>query len=391
MNKKVSKLRIALVTHAPFPVGNVSTMRYSSYLKAMCKAGVYSYVLIYCPTKMAAHIKKTSGIYDNIEFQYATLITWDKYNIINKVYYLCKGLINSIRYLNSKDVTTLILYGDNPLIVTFFYWIYTRITGKRFIGDRSELPTVKERNSKLRMLFYGIKQRMFDGMIIMTKQLMNFYSRYSKNSNFLFFLPMTIDPARFIGIEKMEQNTSYIAVVFGTHNRDGLLESLKAFDLYCMKGGQYDIKLIGDYENMPNKVELDAYIKASTFKERIHILGKLPNDCVPTILYNASILLTTPNTYVSGGFPTKLGEYMLSGVPVVATKVGELLDYIEPNVDMLMSNPRDYEGISNNLLVLERDASLANKLSINARNKAQKVFCANSYINTLSSFLLLKP
>ena len=58
MNKKVSKLRIALVTHAPFPVGNVSTMRYSSYLKAMCKAGVYSYVLIYCPTKMAAHIKK---------------------------------------------------------------------------------------------------------------------------------------------------------------------------------------------------------------------------------------------------------------------------------------------------------------------------------------------
>ena len=387
---KNSKLRIALVTHAPFPVGNVSTMRYSSYLKAMCNAGVYSYVLVYCPTRMANHIKKTSGIFDGIEYQYSTLITWKKYNLINKVYYLFKGLFNSIAYLNSKNITTLILYGDNPFIVTFFYWLYTRLTKKRFIGDRSELPSVQERSSKLKLFIYGIKQRMFDGMIIMTKQLMHFYSQYSDDINFLFFLPMTIDPTRFIGLKKETQKEPYIAVVFGNHNRDGLLESLKTFELYCKKGGQYALKLIGDYKNMPNKADLDAQINASMYKERIQIMGKIPNDSVPIVLINASILLTTPNFYISGGFPTKLGEYMLSGVPIVATKVGELLDYVEPNVDMLMSNPADYESISDNLLRLERDKYLSQTLSINAKYKAKNVFCANSYISSLISFLQKK-
>lgn len=77
-------------------------------------------------------------------------------------------------------------------------------------------------------------------------------------------------------------------------------------------------------------------------------------------------------------------------MPVVATKVGELLDYIEPNVDMLMNNPKDYESISNNLLVLEHDKVFAHKLSTNAKNKAEKVFCANSYIDTLTLFLSAK-
>ena len=38
--------RIAVVTHAPFPNGNVSTMRYTSYMKALAEFGVFCYVLI---------------------------------------------------------------------------------------------------------------------------------------------------------------------------------------------------------------------------------------------------------------------------------------------------------------------------------------------------------
>lgn len=383
-------LRVGLVSQAPFPIGNVSTMRYTSYMKTLIQNGIYSYVLIYCPTRMAAHIKKSSGFFKGIEFQYSTLITWKKYNLWNKGFYLSKGLFNSISYLNSKNLSTLILYGDNSFIVTFFYWLYTRVTKKRFIGDRSEYPSVNDRKSKLKMYVYGLKQRMFDGMIIMTKQLMSFYSQYSKREDFLFFLPMTIDPLRFEGLKKEIQKKPYIAVVFGTHNRDGLMESLRSYELYCKKGGKYDLQLIGDYENMPNKVALDALIKSSMYKERIHILGTLPNDSVPRVLYNASVLLTTPNSYVSGGFPTKLGEYMLSGVPIVATKVGELLDYIEQNVDMLMCEPRDYESISNCILKLEGDSLLSQTLSINAKRKAQDVFCADSYIDSFLKFIALK-
>lgn len=382
--------RVAVVTQAPFPEGNVSTMRYTSYLKSLSKSGVFTYVLVYCPTRMAAHIKERSGVHDGIKYQYVTDITWKNYNIYNKIRYLIKGLFKSISYLNENKISTVILYGDNILVVNLFYWAYSKITGKRFIGDRSELPTVQERQSKLRMWVYGIKQRMFDGMIIMTKQLMSFYSQYSTDSEFLFFLPMTIDPQRFQNAKREKQQERYIAIVFGTHNRDGLEESLKSYDMYCQKGGKYDLWLIGDYDKMPNKETLYQIIQSSDYSNKIKILGRQANQALPSILVSASILMTTPNYYVSGGFPTKLGEYMLSGVPIVATKTGELLDYIAPNEDMLMSEPGDINNISDCLLRLEQDSSLAKVLSANAKRKAEKVFCADSYLKAFQAFLMKK-
>jgi len=380
-------IRVAIVTHAPFPIGNVSTMRYTSYMKALVKSGTFCYVLIYCPTRMAAQIHESSGLFDGISYQYATDITWRKYNALNKVVYLLKGLFNSLYYLNKRDISTIILYGDNPFMVNLFFWLFCKFTGRRFIGDRSELPSLDIRKSKLKLFIYGLKQRMFDGIIVMTKQLAKFYGQYSKKKDYLFFLPMTIDPTRFNGLKKVKPKCPYIAVVFGTHNRDGLLESLKSYDLYCKKGGEYELYLIGDFNNMPNKSELDAHVKLSDYRNRIHILGSQPNDKVPFLLYNASILLTTPNFYVSGGFPTKLGEYMLSGVPIVATEAGELLDYICPNVDILMSLPGDIDDIADNLLKLEHDEALAFTLSAAAKQKALKFFCADYYINDMVKFL----
>lgn len=388
MINKNNKRRVAVVTQAPFPIGNVSTMRFTSYLKSLVSKDFFTYVLVYCPTRMASDIKESSGLFEGIYYQYATDITWKKYNLFNKIFYLIIGLFKSIVYLNQKKINTVILYGDNLFVVNLFFWFYCKITHKRYIGDRSELPTIEERNSRIKLFVYGLKQRMFDGMIIMTKELMRFYGQYSSNRDFCFFLPMTIDPARFDGLMKEPINNNYIATVFGTHNRDGLDFSILSFNKYCQKGGTFDLYLVGDYQNMPNKLELDKCIFNNSYKDRIHILGKVPNDQVSALLFNASALLTTPNYYVSGGFPTKLGEYMLSGVPIVATKVDVLLDYIEPNVDMLMCEPGNIDAISDALLCVENNPQLSKSLAYNSKKKARSLFCADSYIDQLIVFLV---
>lgn len=379
--------RIAVITQAPFPVGNVSTMRIISYLKSLVKIDIYAYVLVYCPTRMASGIQVSEGVYEGINFQYATDITWKKYNLLYKIVYLLKGLFNSLSYLKSQNISTIILYGDNLFIVNLFYWLYTRLKGIRYIGDRSELPLEKIRKSCLKLYFYGLKQKMFDGIIVMTKRLVQFYSRYSSKQDYLFMLPMTIDSERFQGVQKVYIHDHYIATVFGTHNRDGLFETIKSFEIYCKKGGSFNLRLIGDFENMPNKSSLESLINNSDYKSRIIILGKQANEVVPSILFNASVLVTTPNYYSSGGFPTKLGEYMLSGVPIVATDVGEVSNYIIPDVDMLLCKPGDIEGISSAMLMLERNSNFARKIALNAERKAKDVFCADSYINELVKFL----
>ncbi|MBR1378996.1 MAG: glycosyltransferase family 4 protein [Bacteroidaceae bacterium] len=335
---------------------------------------------------MAKDIKDPSGVYEGITYQYATDITWRKYNLYNKILYLLKGIFSSINILKKDPCDVVILYGDNLMVVNVLFRLFSKRAKVPLIGDRSELPSVKIRNSKLRSFVYSLKQRTCDGMIIMTRSLLNYYKQFYKNES-LFFLPMTVDPNRFNGLNRQEQvDTEYIAVVFGTHNRDGLLESIVSYKRYCEKGGRYSLLLIGDYCSMPNRAALEEEIERFYDKDRIRILGRQPNDKVPQYLINASILLTTPNMYISGGFPTKLGEYMLSGVPIVATEAGELLDYVTPGEDLLMCKPGDFEAISDSLLKLENDKVLSGYLSVNAKKKARSLFCADSYVNDMESF-----
>lgn len=384
-----NQIRCAVVTMAPFPGGNVSTLRYSSYLKALIRAKHYALVLIYTPTTMAVNNKKSNGIDNGIEFQYATRITWGRHkDIFTKIFFLLLGLFKSIRYIRNKRINTLILYGENLFIVNLFYKFICALFSIKFIGDRSEYPSEKIRKSNIRLWLYKKKNSFFDGMIVMTYELLNFYSNCTKKSNFTFLLPMTIDAHRFDNIEKYK-NKPYIAVVFGTHNRDGLMESIQSYLKYVIeKEGTYDLVLIGDYESMPNKLCLDSLICKSGLSSRIIIKGKVPISEVPSLLYNASCLLTTPNFYVSGGFPTKLGEYMLSGVPVVVTNAGEITYYVENLKEAFIANPGDINCIAEKLLYIECNYDISKKIAENARIKALKVFCADTYVEDFTSFLM---
>lgn len=383
----LGKIRCAVVTMAPFPKGNVSTLRYTSYLLALVKKNIYAMVLVYCPTLMAKHINSSYGIYKGIVYQYATRITWGKFNsIFVKVYYLFVGLFKSIKHLKSNEINVLILYGENSLVINLFYFFVCKFYKIRYLGDRSEYPSLLIRKSPLRSWIYKKKISLFDGLIVMTKELEDYYSLCSKCENFCFLLPMTIDVARFDNLGERHRN-KYIAVVFGVHNRDGLYETLLAFNRYTQLRGLYDLWLIGNYDSMPNKSDLDELIYKYHLQDRIKILGQMNIEKVPEILYNASCLITTPNFYISGGFPTKLGEYMLSGTPIVATSAGEIANYIIDRQEMLLAPPGDIEKIAENLCYIEQNPEVAEVMALNAYNKVRKVFSADTYIDDLLKFI----
>ena len=45
------------------------------------------------------------------------------------------------------------------------------------------------------------------------------------------------------------------------------------------------------------------------------------------------VLARPDNIQAKGGFPTKLGEYLATGNPVVVTKVGEIPNYLIDGVN----------------------------------------------------------
>ena len=157
---------VALITIAPFPHGNVSTLRYSSYLKAIAQKGIHPYVIIYAPSSMAHSQKEAKGVVNGISFQYSTRITWKHGNILEKIVFLVIGLFNSAYYLIRIKPDSIILYGDNHVLIVLWFSLIAKLLRVKFVGDRSELPTVSERKSFWKLKMYELKQHLFDGMII---------------------------------------------------------------------------------------------------------------------------------------------------------------------------------------------------------------------------------
>ena len=200
---------------------------------------------------------------------------------------------------------------------------------------------------------------------------------------------MTIDMDRFKGFHRQNVLNPYIAIVFGTHNRDGLFESIISYNKYyeLAKSKPYRLILIGNYEVLSDKDKITKYIQENNLQENIEIKGLVRADEVPQILINADCLLTTPSEYISGGFPTKLGEYMLSGVPVVLTIAGEVGDYTTNMENVLSSQPGNWDEVAANILYVQENRKESLIIAENAKLLANQVFNANNYIVDLISFI----
>jgi lipopolysaccharide heptosyltransferase II len=90
-------------------------------------------------------------------------------------------------------------------------------------------------------------------------------------------------------------------------------------------------------------------------------------------------------------------EAQASGVPVIASRIGGMVDIIEDNYSGILVNPRDYSGLADAVLRVIKDKDLQNKLSENARACVEKKFTLETmydktikvYEEALTSFKVL--
>lgn len=92
-------------------------------------------------------------------------------------------------------------------------------------------------------------------------------------------------------------------------------------------------------------------------------------DQVPQILKNAKILVSSqPNTKrAEGGFPTKLGEYMITGVPILMTDVGEIAKYVKNGENGYIVPPDNPESYAKQLSFILKNYNTALQVANNAK------------------------
>lgn len=383
-----------LIFLGPFPKGNVSTLRVMSYCKSLVKKGVNVKILIIAPTSEASVNIDRIGFYEGVEFEYLSKITWKNPNpfITTKFCYYVYGVLLSLKIIYNYKATVLLTY-HSELLSNLIYRIFCYIYRIPFIIDKTEYPVGYMKGSFLKKKLEILKLKFFDGYISITDELRLFYlDTVNVRPESFFLLPMTIDVGRFENAILNTPNNKYIAVVFGTHNRDNLFITVKSYyEYFKLSKKPFKLILIGDFETLmkshAKSKEILDFIIENKLTNNIDFKGLIPQDEVPSILANASCLLSTPSDFVSGGFPTKLGEYLLSGVPVVTTSIGEIPKYIKHYDQALLSPINDVKHIANNILYLEQNVAQGKKMALNALHAAKIVFNADTYCGDLIKFI----
>jgi len=103
--------------------------------------------------------------------------------------------------------------------------------------------------------------------------------------------------------------------------------------------------------------------------DRIKVIPGVSKAQVPEILRQGDIFVNTTNF---DNTPVSVIEAMASGCCIVTTNVGGIPYLLEDGIDALLVPPNDPDAMANAVLRVLTESGLAEKLSINARRKAEQ-------------------
>lgn len=196
---------------------------------------------------------------------------------------------------------------------------------------------------KLRLKLYNWVCKMSAGIFVISNKLHQYFIGIGVDEDHVHVINMIVDGNRFANIEK-QKTEPYICYCGTVSNfKDGIDTLLESFGMIANEFPNIKLYILGGKPYITDNKKNDAIIKKHNIEDRVYMPGAVPGNKMPQYLKNAEIVvLSRPdNIQAAYGFPTKLGEYLMTGNPVVVTRVGELNDFLEHKKSCLFAEPGD--------------------------------------------------
>ena len=151
---------------------------------------------------------------------------------------------------------------------------------------------------------------------------------------------------------------------------------IDAFDEVSKKDNGIQLILTGAAPIKTDLEEIRTKIDQVTAKDRIKFMGFLKTEDYYSLLNNCDIFCMTRinSIYANAGFPFKLGEFLAAGKAVIATKVGDVPNYLFNNVNALLINPDSVEELSEAIMLIINNPEKIRSLGPEARKTAETYF-----------------
>lgn len=320
------------------------TNRLFGHLRAFSEAGWHVEMTFLSPNPQRA---KVDIEIPNVKFNYC----WEKSSVSNKYVKALQSYAYAWKYVKGlpKGANVLLL-GMSEYFPIFLRRkdinCYFEITEHPSIGCSSGIVGKIGLRNHFRLC------NQLKHIFVISTPLRDCYIDNGISPERVTIVNMTVDPARFNGLTKAKDVERYIAYCgTASNNKDGVDELLKAFAITRKTHPSVKLYIIGATPSAKDESGNLKLIEDLGIKDSVVFTGIVPAHDMPQLLKNAEVLaLDRPDSLQArNGFATKIGEYLLTGNPVVVTSVGDFPKFLHDCVSAYLSDERNAEMFASKL------------------------------------------
>ena len=353
-------MKIIITGYFGFPNGMGATSRALAYAQGLTLCGADVQVICIKPSEPASSEAlnvQVSGIYRGISFQYSCGVTRVASSRIGAAWLYFKGLLGLICAVGKaaridERCAILAFSGDSPVLLIvsrLAVWLH----GAKLVVERNELPLVY-RKVTLKNRFIGwfnnrLGYSRLDALIVISTHLEDYFRKILGPGKSILRIPIMVEHNLWKTSQLPSEADAFTITYCGNLDHEGEVDDLlRAYKGVSQLRRPIHLLIIGGGLRLS---ELKSIAQAVNPEGLIEFTGQLPREEIVEKL-TSSHLLVLPRrggVFSSAGFPTKLGEYLATGKPVITTATGDIPLYLQDGKSAYLIQSGDVEGLRDKL------------------------------------------
>lgn len=366
---------VLIVGDFSFPYGTGASSRVFNYARGLQAAGARVKVICVEPTGRVDTLNVAArGTYRGVPFEYTygrttrpSSVAWRR---VLKLAKWPRFVAEVRRCAAAVDELDAVLVYSRSLPWIALSFLCCRRLGATLLHEDCELPFVWKTDTPrmhlTRRLYHRVAFKAFDGCLVISTYLDDYCRRYLRRGAGTLLVPILVDVADVSPDGPGESETSGPmksasdatapaagataatatggSVLFaGSLDHPEVDDLLAAFAVAAEAFPDVRLEVLGAAKRAASLAHLRALVDELGLSGRVEFPGALPREQLFERLRTARILaLPRPaGAFSQAGLPTKVAEYLASGVPTVATAVGDLPLYLHDGIDAYLVPPGD--------------------------------------------------